>query len=136
MAKMHMYLLGMIIWILLFHFAGLIDQTPTSYILSNLGVTNPENFGSTQFWATLVSVLALSVAGVTIGLIYGGRTSSIVLLTTTLAFGGIFTLILWDFIVLFNVLIRTNHYLAVLLISPLMVIFGLTIYEWIRGMVT
>ena len=135
MAKLNTYLIALIVWVLLFHFAGLIAYTPTSYILNNLGVTNPENFGSTQFWATLISILTLSVAGVSIGLIYG-RTSEIVLLTTTIAFAGLFTLLLWDFISLFVVLAGTNSYIAIMLISPMMVLFGITIYEWIRGMST
>lgn len=135
MAKIHIYLLALVVWILFFHFAGLIEGTGTSYVLNNLGVTNPENFGTTQFYAIISGISILALAGISIGLVFG-RNSEIILLTTTISLALLFLLILWDFIALFNVLRLTNHFLAIMIISPLMIIFILTIYEWVRGMST
>ena len=135
MAKVHIYFGILIVWILLFNFSGLIEDGGVSYILNNLGVLNPEGFSSTTFYSLLIGLSALSIVGISIGL-YTGKSSDIILLATTLSFAAIMILILWDFVALFNILKQTNVYLATILISPMLVVFGLTIYEWVRGMST
>jgi len=135
MAKIHSYLLTLIVLILLFHFAGYLNETGTSYLLDNLGITNPQNIGTTTWWATMTAITTLTIVGVTIGLYYG-KGAAIVLLPSVLAIASLLFLIGWDLIALFNILLQTNTTFATLIISPLIVIYVMTVVEWIRGMST
>ena len=55
--------------ILLFHFGGILgdEDSPISYVLGNLGLTNPQNFGGTNFWAKLLFISTTVGAGILIG---------------------------------------------------------------------
>ncbi len=134
MAKLHIYLLALIVWIILFNFAGLIDGS-TGYIMGNLGLTNPENFGSTAFYLTLAAIAAVTLVGIAVGgAIF--RDAQIILLVQVTVIGTTLFLIGFDLILLFNQLIRSNSSFAVLVIAPLIVLYALTVVEWIRGMST
>ena len=134
MGKLNMYLMAMCVWILLFNFAGLLDGGST-YLLNNIGILNPENLGSTQFYTTLVAIFAVTIAGVAIGSTVF-RDASIILLIKNVAIGELLVVLLWDLLALFRVMTITNRYIALLIFVPLMLVYLLTLAEWVRGMQT
>lgn len=73
MGKLSYILTFIIVVDLLLHFSGLLATagTPTSYALSNLGLTQPENIGTSSFWTTIGILGTLSVAGVVAGIKFG-----------------------------------------------------------------
>jgi len=121
--------------VLLFHFAGMLEDSPsgTGYVLNNLGLTNPQNFGGTTFWTTVVGIGAISLAGIAIG---GYVTRS---LEGSIFFGvgilliPVFIGMGWDLILIANEIRQINNMLAVMIISPLFFAYGLTIYDWAMG---
>jgi len=134
MAKLHIYLLALIVWIILFNFAGLVGGT-TGYLLKNLGITNPENFGSTAFYLTLLGITGITLVGIFVGGAVFQDAQLVLLVQVTLIGVALFA-IGFDLILLFNELIRSNSSFAVLVIAPLLVLYALTVVEWIRGMST
>jgi len=134
MGKLNMYLMAMCVWILLFNFAGLLDGG-SSYLLNNVGILHPENLGSSQFYTTIVAIFAVTIAGVAIGATVF-RDASIILLIKNVAIGELLVVLLWDLLALYRVMIITNRYIALLIFTPLMLVYLLTLAEWVRGMQT
>ena len=134
MAKLNIFMLSLIGWIILFNLAGLVSGG-TGYILGNLGITNPANFGNTTFYATLAAMFTITLAGVAIGSVVF-KDASLVLLTTTVVIGGTMGLMGPDIIILFNNLVLTNASMALLITGPLIVVWIFTVVEWVRGMST
>jgi len=124
-----------IVIILLFHFSGALSDEPsgTGYVLSALGLTNPKDFGGSSFWITIIGIGSLSITGIIIG-VYITRS-----LETTLFFGAgiilfpVFIALGQDLVLIANQLWDLNHMLAVMIISPLVYAYGLTVYDWCRG---
>lgn len=114
--------------ILGFHFAGLIDNTPLSFLINTL--LNPQQFQDFSLTTQLTTALAgIGLAGIIIGSLASQRVqwvvvTSFVLVTITIG---------WDFIAIFNILAVENTMLATLLVSPLIMIYVLTTMEWWRG---
>lgn len=134
MGKLNMYIMAMVVWVLLFNFAGLLGGGST-YLLNNIGILNPENLGSTQFYITMVAIFAVTIAGVAIGSAVF-RDASIILLIKNVAIGELLIVLLWDLLALYRVVTLTNRYIALLIFVPLMLVYLLTLAEWVRGMST
>lgn len=134
MGKLNMYLMAMIVWILLFNFAGLMDGGST-YLLKSVGILSPENLGTTQFYITFVAIFAVTIAGIAIGATVF-RDASIILLIKNVAIGELMVVLIWDLLALYRVVIITNRYVALLIFAPLMLVYLLTLAEWVRGMST
>ena len=124
-----------IVVVLLFHFSGLLEEQPsgTGYVLNNLGLTNPANFGSTTFWGIIVGIGALGLVGIIIGATFLRSLEAALFLGIGISLIPVFIGIGWDLILIFNILRQTNNMFAVIVISPLLYAYGLTIYDWVRG---
>lgn len=129
MGKITWYIAILSITLLLFHFAGLIDNTPISFLLDTL--LNPENLKNASIYTQIIGILSGFVAGGAI--IIGFFAPTRIEQTATVAFTTFLFTIGWDFIAIFNVIKQSNIHLAILLISPLLIIYILTAIEWWRG---
>ena len=134
MGKLNVYLMAMVVWVLLFNFAGLMDGG-SAYLLKNVGILNPENLGTTVFYTTLLGIFAVTLAGIFIGSAIA-RDASVVLLIKTVLIGELLMVLLWDLVALFNVLVLTSKPVALLIFVPLMLVYLLTGVEWVRGFPT
>ena len=136
MGKFYGYMITLIVFDLLFNFAGY--PLTSSKLFSILGILNPEQMASstfyTIFFGSLGIITALGLGGIVIGTL--GRTDSSTLITISMALtvAPVLVLLLADFVGLFLILNQTNHYLALIVIAPLMTVYILTIVDWIRGL--
>jgi len=129
--------MGKIIWyvgilsvtLLLFHFGGLIEDTPLSYLINLL--IDPANAETSTFYSKLAGVLTAFAGGAAI--IIGIFAPSKVEQATTIALTSFLFTIGWDMVAIFNVIKQASIPLATLIISPLLVIYLLTVIEWWRG---
>lgn len=120
--------------VLLLHFAGVLtDEEGTGYLLKHLGITDPSNIGSKTFWTTLAGLGAIAATGVTIGTLRGTSGMEIMMLTVGVVMIPIFFLIAWDLVALFNIFAEISRAFAVLIFSPLLILYALSVYEWLRG---
>ena len=120
--------------ILLFHFAGIIPSgTPTGFVLGNLGLLHPENFDSTSFYQTLILLGALGVGGVTISLFVSKSLETAVFYGVGIILVPLLLSMLWDLILIFNQLSQLSNFLAVVIIAPLIVVWLMSLYDWVRG---
>jgi len=129
MGKLVVYLAMLSVTLLLFHFAGLIENTPISFMLSIL--LDPQNLWNHPFYVKLTGILALltGTAGIVIGTVAPTRYQAFV----TISFTSLLFTIGWDLIAIFNVVRQTSYVLATLILSPLILIYTLTVIEWWRG---
>lgn len=127
--------LFIVVVVLLFHFAGLLEGQPSGagYILNNLGVTNPENFNTSVFWITIVAIGTIAVAGIVVGGYLSKSFDLAFFAGATVPLLAIMVLIGLDLILIFNVLRQTSHMFAVMIVSPLLFFYGLSLYDWARG---
>lgn len=127
MGKLTTYIIVMSGLMLLFYFSGLLGDTPNSTLLDML--LSPEGFNVSDFNTQILLVLG-GIAG--IGIIIGVVTQNIELvLMSPLAIW--LMALLWDFLNVANKVYSTNPVIAVLLFSPILFLFGITIAEWWRG---
>ncbi len=114
--------------ILGFHFAGLIQNTPLSFLISSLlDPAQFQDFALSQ--QTIIALTGVGLAGIVISSLASQKiqwiiVTSFVLVTITIG---------WDFIAIYNILANENRMLATLLLSPLIFIYVLTTMEWWRG---
>ena len=128
MGKITTYIAIMSMVILGFHFAGLIEGTPTSWFIK--AITDPSSLSSNSYFAQLIRILAVFSGG---AIIIGSLASNKIEQGATISFTLLLFLIGWDLIAIFNVLKQTNQTLAIFMISPMLLIYMLTVIEWWRG---
>jgi len=134
MGKMINFVAFLIVINLLFHFAGLIpEHTATGYLLKTLGITDPENFDSTRLWIILAGLTGVIAAGITAGLIRGISPLDIVSMEAAVLLVPVLIAIGWDMILLFLMFKEISVALATVIFSPLLVIYALTVFDWVRG---
>ena len=133
MGKLHTMALIVICVVLLFHFAGLITGGVTGYVLDNLGLTNPQNFGSSNFYRIIIAMSALSAVGVVIGSLLRWSVESILLTAVTLPIASAFILMGWDIIIIFNLLAGINRMFAVMICGPLLFSWFYVCFEFVRS---
>ena len=129
--------MGKIIWyvgilsvtLLLFHFGGLIDNTNLSYLMDLL--LDPANAKTSTFFSKIAVVLTAFAGGAAI--IIGIFAPSKVEQATTIALTTFLFTVGWELIAMFNVIKQASIPMATLIISPLLVIYILTVIEWWRG---
>ena len=128
MGKLTTYILVMSGLMILFYFAGLLEDTGSSTLLSML--LDPAGYKTSSLNTQILLVLTgIATAGI---IIIGIVTHNVEwALMGTLA---IWILnLLWDFVSIFNKVYSVNPVLAVLLFSPILFLFGITVVEWWRG---
>lgn len=112
------------------HLMGLIADTGTTTLLQWL--TNPEILRSSSVFSSLTNVLTLLGVGataVTIGLIVSQRYD----LAALVGIASLLFLVGWDILAIYQGLRDINPDFALLLCSPLLLIYLLTVIEWWRG---
>jgi hypothetical protein len=129
MGKLTNYLLLISVLLLLFHFGGLIADTPISYLLDNF-LLRPENAQSSNFYLIIWGILAgATTAGVLIGFITHQSPEFYIFL----ALAPVFFLIGWDLVEIIVQVAQTNRYITLLLFSPLLLVYILSVVEWLRN---
>jgi len=130
MARISDYMIIIIVVCLVFHFTGALTEknTPNSHILEL--ALNPKDIEASDFFRPMTIILAsISIAGVAVGLLTK-RYDIIIwvaMFDIFIAFGA-------DLIGIFDVLADVNIPLAIMFVSPLLIIYILAAVEWIRGM--
>lgn len=131
MVKFTRYVLVMSGLILLFYFGGLLQQTPSSTFL-NL-ILNPSSFQETPL--ALKAVLAIEgilASAIIVGFGIGGNLE----LGVMVSFSVFIFNSLWDFISVYQLVAAVNPVIAILLFSPALFLFVITMLEWWRGVTT
>ena len=128
MGKMIKYVLLLSVVLLLFHFGGLIEDTPIS-ILINL-LLNPQSLATSNLYVLIAA--ALAVVG-TVGIIIGSLATTRTELVVKAGVVEFLIVIGWDLIAIFNKLALMNVAFATLIISPLLIVYLLTAVEWWMG---
>jgi len=128
MGKLTTYILVMSGLMLLFYFSGLLDSTANSTILNLL--LNPESIKTSELDVQVILVLeGLLVGGIVVGFAAAGNVE--------LGVMGIFAIfmmnMLWDFLRVFSKVYSINPVMALLLFSPILLLYAVTIIEWWRG---
>jgi hypothetical protein len=119
---------------LLFYFSGLLttcedgvceSSSPNSALLSIL--LNPLSFNIGSFATKVAIVLsALAIATITIGF-FNNNTE----LAARSTFGIYLLSLLWDFIVVVGKVYAENPVIAILLFSPILILFVITFIDWV-----
>ena len=126
MSKLFTYVGIMAGVVLLFHVAGLIEAiTPTSMLLTLL--LEPENFSTGPFYNLIIlgAMAAVGLTGIIVGIIsrdfrFSAKT---IMLTPLIAIGT-------DFVAVFNVIAVFNRYFALLILSPVIIMYIIVVAEW------
>jgi len=110
---------------LLFYFAGLTQQTnPLINVL-----LQPQNMSSSYIILTILGVIATAVASVVIGFFSGDNTkytSGSLIIPLLISF-------LWSSIDVFITIYAYLSFFAILILSPLLLMFYITMYEFWRS---
>ena len=128
MGKLTTYMVTISGLILLFHLGGLIEDTPNSVLLTVL--LSPQNILSSSLGT--LAVVAIEFIGLVGAVILGIRGGNVELAASSgfavflLNFG-------WDITIIFGVLRNANEVMALLILSPIMILYVITILEWWRG---
>lgn len=128
MGKLTTYILIMSGLMVLFYFTGLLENTGSSTLLGML--LDPAGYKTSSLNTQILLVLTgIATAGI---IVIGIVTHNVELaLMGTLA---IWILnLLWDFVAVFNKVYSSNPVIAILLFSPILFLFGVTVVEWWRG---
>ncbi len=95
-------------------------------------INDPTTITFSTFWDAMIGATGLgalvAVVGVTVG--------AIISATNVLVFlplGLVFAVLIGDYLTIFNTLRDSNPVLATLVMIPVMVVFILTIIEWVRA---
>ena len=126
MGKLTMYLIMMSGLTLLFFFTGLIQETPNAILLKLL--LSPQNIAATQL-GTLITAAIIGIgvaAAAGLANFYVINLQAVLRVSITIYLFNTFL----DFIKIFDVLLSVNGVLALLIFSPLMVVYILTIIEF------
>lgn len=122
-----MVMAGMMV---VFHLAGLIEPgtTPNSVLLQYL--LDPSGAPLTSIWSTIFAAISLAslAGGVVVGLLTRNIELSVMVTITTF----LFTLV-WDFLVVVNVIASVSPALAVIIFGPTFLILAVTMVDFWRG---
>lgn len=131
MAKFGNYVMIMSGLILLFYFTGITEQTGTTTLLNLL--LNPEEFQNTPIAIKAVAIFTgILASAIVVGFAIAGNVElGVMVAFTTFLFNS-----LWDFIDVFSKVAAVNPPIAILIFSPLLLLFIVTTIEWWRGVTT
>ena len=114
--------------LIVFHLAGLITNTPISWLLDFL--VKPQNYGSFDLLTQIKSAIAVTVAaGMIAGTIISQRTE--IAMVAAVASASLF--ILGDFVGIFLILLEIHVAIAILIVAPISLIYMITVVEWWRN---
>jgi len=129
MGKITTYLIMISLLVIGFHYAGLITDTPISFLLDAL--LNPQNLQTNSWYVQIAGILAGfgGVAAVVIGSFAPSRIEQ----AATLAFTSLLFVVGWDLLAIFNQIKLINPVLAVFVMSPFIFVYILSAIEWWGG---
>lgn len=130
MSKVLNYLSILAIILIGAHLLGLITNTGSSTLLSWLA--NPELLFTTTVFSSLTNILTLTgvaTSTVAIGLALSRRGD----LAIMVGFSSLMFLVGWDILAIYNEIRVINGDFALLLISPILLIYMLSVIEFFRG---
>ena len=134
----------LIVTVLLFHFSGLLydvssgDCTTTStkslngVILKELGLTCPQNFGTTAFWLKIIGLVSITGVGVFIGTLVTRSLQTTLFFTVGIGIISVFIAMTWDLILIIMELSKISGMLSALIGAPLIFSWALIIYDFAR----
>ena len=128
MGKLTRYIFIMSGLMILFYFSGLIQSTPNSNLLNIL--LSPEDLQNSTLASKLIA--ALEVIGGIGAVIFGFISKNTELAASTIFTGYLFNLG-WDFLAVVSVVASANKILALLIFSPILIVYILTAFEFWRG---
>lgn len=116
---------------LLFYFMGLIENTANSFLLDLL--LNPSNLQNTTLaFKVEIALEAILATAIVVGFAIGGNIELGVMVGfTTFLFN-----LLWDIMAVYAAISSFNPVFAVLIFSPLLLLWLVTVLEWWRGVTT
>ena len=131
MGKFGTYILVMSGLMLLFYFAGITEQTGTTTLLNLL--LNPEGFQNTPIAIKAIAIFTgILASAIVVGFAIAGNVElGVMVAFTTFLFNS-----LWDFLDVFNKVASVNPVIAILIFSPVLLLFVVTTIEWWRGITT
>ena len=128
MGKLTKYIIIMSGLSLLFYFTGLLEQTPNSTLLNLL--LDPVSFqNSTLVSKALLAIEGIVAATIVVGIAIAGRIELAVISAFVVFAFNLF----WDFVAVFAVVASVNPVIAILIFSPIFLLYTVTILEWWRG---
>ena len=103
-------------------------QSPSSVIINT--IIDPSNISNLNFWSILITGLsALSAVAVVIIGIATRQSDTLIFIPMGISL----SLLIGDYITIFDYLASLNNVFATILLIPTIVIFSLVIVEWVRG---
>ncbi len=131
MGKLVTYVSILVFIDIIFLVTGQLEKiSPTSIILN--AFTDPASMKSTQFYVVFLGAAGISAIASTGGVTTGIVTRGIDILAFTLMALALATM-LGDFVTIYTTLNEYNAVLATILMAPLLMLFVVTIAEWLRG---
>ncbi len=131
MGKLVTYLSMMIFIDLFFIITGQIGQVSSTSIILNTILDLSNIFGSAFYillFITAIGGIAVT-SGVTTGIINKAGIDLLAFTATAVSL----SFLVGDFLSIFNYLFTLNAVLATLIMAPIIILFLLTIFEWLRG---
>lgn len=131
MGKLVTYISFMIFIDLFFIITGQIGQVSSSSIILNAILNLGNIFGSSFYillFVTAIGGIAVT-SGVTTGIINKAGIDLLAFTATAVSL----SFLVGDFLSIFNYLFTLNEVLAVLIMAPIIILFLLSIFEWLRG---
>ncbi len=143
MGKLWFYISLLVCIDILFVITGQLCSGDTACSLSSIvygSLFNPAGFSIGSFFSALIGnigdltgsgtgIASLIVgAAVTAGLVYFTRAESVLYIPVALTLGGLAS----DFIVIATYLYALNQVVSILLMSPILYLFVITLVEWVR----
>lgn len=131
MAKFTNYVIIMSGFVLLFYVMGLLGDTPNSTLL-NLLLDPSSMQNSSLSILAFAAIEAILATAVVVGFAVAGNIELGVMVAFSIA---LFNM-LWDFISVINLLSAYIGPISLLVFSPLLLLFMVTMLEWWRGVTT
>jgi len=139
MAKLTYFVMITTVLLLLFNYGGVIDASDpslSSYMFETLGISNPENFGSSSFF---ILILGLTTGTLITGVVVSFLTKSNVQdsITLTVKFALLPTVatgVLWDLIIVGGKMMELNTMIGVMFLSPFLIYYILSVLDWVSNL--
>ena len=131
MGKLVSYISILVAIDLMFLITGqLAGDSPTSIIIR--AFLDPANIKTSAFWSTFLGIVGIAGIAATAGVTSGIVTRGIDVLAFT-AMALALSLLIGDFVTIYVFLSSLNRVLATLVMAPILMLFVVTIVEWLRG---
>lgn len=131
MTKLTVYLSILIFVDLMFIITGQLSEiSPTSIILD--AILNPESILSLKFFLVFFGLAGVGALATTAGVTTGIINKAGISILGFAAMSTVLTGLMGDFVTIWIILFQANPVLASLLFAPIVVLFPITLVEWLR----